>query len=98
MEDVTYTLFYVYMLEGNSMSTGHYYCDILEFNTGIWWRCDDDNITQLRVISECFYSVAPYPTSGKYNKTNVMKSCDKIFLCYELFQPKISCSLSFSGM
>ena len=35
MENVTYTLVFVNDHDGNSMSPGHYLCDILDFNTGI---------------------------------------------------------------
>ena len=24
------------------MDSGHYVCDVLDYNTGTWWRCDDD--------------------------------------------------------
>ena len=40
-ENVQYTLISVIMHEGNSISSGHYYCDTLYFNTVIWWRCDE---------------------------------------------------------
>ena len=28
------------------MYKGHYVCDILYYNTGTWWNCDVDTITQ----------------------------------------------------
>ena len=40
-ENVQYTLISVIIHEGNSISSGHYYCDTLYFNTVIWWRCDE---------------------------------------------------------
>ena len=72
------------------MRTVNYLGEILEFYTGIWWWCDDDNITQFRGIPENIYSVAPYPTKGKKAKKNVMKGSDKIVsilyikICYRI--------------
>ena len=68
MEDVTYSLVYINYHDGTSIRTGHYLCDIFDFNTGILWCCDDDNITQLKGIPDNVYSVAPYPTSGNTKK------------------------------
>ena len=31
---------------GNDLDKGHYVCDILDYNTGIWWNYDDETITQ----------------------------------------------------
>ena len=45
MEDVTYSIAFVTCHGATSNNTGHYFCEILDFNTGIWWRCDDDTIT-----------------------------------------------------
>ena len=28
------------------MDKGHYFCDVLDYNTGTWWNCDDATITQ----------------------------------------------------
>ena len=28
------------------MNKGHYVCDVLDYNTGTWWNCDDKKITQ----------------------------------------------------
>ena len=28
------------------MDQGHYVCDVLDYNTGTWWNCDDKKITQ----------------------------------------------------
>ena len=39
-----YSLFSIIYHDENSMSTGHYYSDILDFTTGFWLRCDDENI------------------------------------------------------
>ena len=28
------------------MDKGHCVCDVLDYNTGTWWNCDDKKITQ----------------------------------------------------
>ena len=30
----------------NDMDKGHYVCYVLDCNTGTWWNCDNDTITQ----------------------------------------------------
>ena len=55
-EDIIYTLISSNMHEGNTMSSGHDYCEIIYFNTWIWWSCDDDNITQLITLPYNVYS------------------------------------------
>ena len=28
------------------MDQGHYICDVLDYSTGTWWKCDDEIITK----------------------------------------------------
>ena len=30
----------------NYMDKVHYVCDVLDYNTGTWWNCDDDTTSQ----------------------------------------------------
>ena len=49
MADVTHSLVSVHCYyDGTSNKNSHYLCDILDFNNGISWRCDDDTITKFR--------------------------------------------------
>ena len=41
--------------DGDSLNCVHYFSDIFDANTGIWWRCDDDNITKISDISKGVY-------------------------------------------
>ena len=77
MVDVTYSIVYDNYHDGTSKNTGHYYCDILDLNTGICWRCEDDTIKQFRGMLETFYSMASYPISGDIF-FKVMKGSDTI--------------------
>ena len=31
---------------GNDLDEGHYICDVLDYSTGTWWKCDDEIITK----------------------------------------------------
>ena len=44
--EVLYIIFSIYPHIGNDMDKGHYVCEILNYNTGTWWNCDDDTITR----------------------------------------------------
>ena len=28
------------------MDQGHYICDVLDYSTGTWWKCDDEIVTK----------------------------------------------------
>ena len=47
------------------MRAGNYYSDTLDFNTGVWQRCDDDNMTQIKRISDACYRNVPMKYTGK---------------------------------
>ena len=40
------------MHDGNKMICRHYYCDVLDFSTGIWWRFDDETVTEFTGLQE----------------------------------------------
>ena len=44
--DVVYILVSIKLHIGNDMDCVHYVCDILYYNTGTWWNCDDSTITK----------------------------------------------------
>ena len=44
--EVLYILFYIKLHIGNDMDKGHYVCDVLYYNKGTCWNCDDETITQ----------------------------------------------------
>ena len=76
-EDVQYTLVSVISHDSNSMSSGNYYCGVLYFNTGIYWHCDEYNITLLELLPDNMYSDPEYQKI-KPNKKVVMISSEKI--------------------
>ena len=46
-ENISYTLVSLVNHDGDSLDCGHYVSDVFNSSTGIWWHCDDDNITEL---------------------------------------------------
>ena len=44
--EVIYILVSIKLHIGDDMYKDHYVCDVLDYNTGTWWNCDDDTITQ----------------------------------------------------
>ena len=42
---VIYILVSIKLDIGNDMDQGHYVCDVLDYNTGTWWNCDDEKVT-----------------------------------------------------
>ena len=44
--EVLYIIVSIKLHTGNDMDNSHYVCDVLEYNTGTWWNCDDEIITQ----------------------------------------------------
>ena len=56
--------------EGDKMSSGHYYWDVLDFSTGIWWRYNDDIITQLTGLSDNVYIDSSYQKISKEGESS----------------------------
>ena len=44
--EVLYIIVFIRIHIGNNMDQGHYVCGVLDYNTGTWWNCDDEKITQ----------------------------------------------------
>ena len=53
-EKISYTLFSLINHDGDSLDCGSYVSDVFDANTGIWWHCGDDNITQISDLSKGF--------------------------------------------
>ena len=44
--EVLYIIVSINLHIGNDMDKCHYVCDVLYYNSGTWWNCDDATITQ----------------------------------------------------
>ena len=45
-EKISYTLVQLIIHYGYSLECGHYVSGVFDSNTGIWWHCNDDEITE----------------------------------------------------
>ena len=70
------------MHDGGSLDYGHYVSDVLDTNTGIWWHCDDYEITEVRDFTEGVYNIE----SNKKNYREEKFLLKKIDVC--LYQNK----------
>ena len=43
------------MHDGDSLNCEHYFSDVFDTNTNIWWPCDDVNITEINDLLEEVY-------------------------------------------
>ena len=55
--------------DDDSLYCGHHVSDVFDANTGIWWHCDDDNITQISDLPKGVYI-------RESNKTKKKKKSD----------------------
>ena len=79
----SYTLVSRINHDGDSLDFGHYVSNIFDANTGIWWHCDDDNITQISDLPK-----GVYIRESEQKKKNRVRINRCIILC--LYQNKPS--------
>ena len=78
--EVIYVLFYIKYHNGNDMDQGHYICDILDYITGTWWKCDDEIITKYPGYPMNVYN--ELSSNKKHKKVKYM-----IWMDQKLFSP-----------
>ena len=44
--EVIYVIVSIKYHIGNDLDQGQYICDVLDYNTGTWWKCDDEIVTK----------------------------------------------------
>ena len=67
-EKISYTLVSPINHDGDSLYCGHYVSDVFDSSTGIWWHCDDDNITEISDLTKRVYYREKHKTTKKKNK------------------------------
>ena len=55
-DNISYALVSLINHDGNSLDCGHYVSDVFDANRGIWWHCDDENITQISDLPKRVYT------------------------------------------
>ena len=82
-EKISYTLVLMINHDGDSLDCGHYVSDIFDSSTGIWWHCDDDNITQISDLPKWVY----YQETHKITKKGINARINRCIVCC-LYQNK----------
>ena len=80
-EKISYTLVPLINNGGESLDCGHYVSDVFDSSTGIWWHCDDDNITQISDLPKGVYYSETQKNMKKIKKT-MEGSTDLLFVVY----------------
>ena len=60
------------------MNKGHYVCDVLDYNTGTRWNCDDETITQYPGCTMNVYNDLSVDKKTKKRKKTIMDGSDRI--------------------
>ena len=56
-DKISYTLVSLIIIDGDSLDCGHYVSGVFDIDTGLWWHCDNDNITQITNLPKGVYIV-----------------------------------------
>ena len=51
-DNISYTLVSLIKHDGKSLDCGHYFGDVFDSRTGIWWHYNDDNITKISDLTK----------------------------------------------
>ena len=63
---ISYTLVSLINHDGDSLDCGHYVSYFFYSSTGIWWHCDDENITEISDLPKgVYYRETHKPTNKK---------------------------------
>ena len=54
-EKISYNLVSLIKHDGESLDCGHYVSDVFDSSIGIWWHCDDNNITEISDLPKGIY-------------------------------------------
>ena len=76
--EVIYILVSIKLHIGNDMDKVHYVCDVLDYNTGTWWNCDDKRITQYPGYPMNVYNDLSIDKKHKRGKKIGMDGSDRI--------------------
>ena len=77
---ISYTLVSLINHDGNSLDYGNYAFNVFDASTGIWWHCDDENITEIGALPKGFYITENHKKS---KKSDVWINTFTIFVLYQ---------------
>ena len=67
-DKISYILVSLIMRDGDSLDCGHYFSNCFDVNTGIWWHCDDANITEISGFPKRVYTRDSHKQTNKNTK------------------------------
>ena len=79
-EKISHTLVSHINHDGNSLDCGHYVSDVFDSSTGIWWNCDDDNITENSDLPKGVYYRDNHEPTKKKKKNKLMQGSIKVLI------------------
>ena len=74
------------MHDVKAMTCGHYVSGVSDANTGIWWYCDDDEITEMSVFPE---GVHTREIHHKFTKRTLISGSVKMLLMVYIITSKL---------
>ena len=77
--EVVYIMVSIKIHIGKGMDSGHYVCDVLDYNTGTWYNFDDGIIIHYSVYSENVYDNLSNENEPK--RGEILMWMDQIGLC-----------------
>ena len=63
---------------GKDVDSGHYVCDVLDYNTGTWWNCDDETIINYSGYPYNVYNDLSNETEQKKGRNFIMNGSYRI--------------------
>ena len=78
---MSYTLVLLINYDGDSLDCGNYVSDVFDSSTGIWWHCDDDNITEISDFPKGVYYRETHERT-KNKKELMQRSTYILFVVY----------------
>ena len=77
-DEVVYIIVSINISVGQDMDSGHYYCNVLYYNTGTWCICDDEKRTNYRGYRKNFYDESLHENKQKQRKSHILIGLDRI--------------------
>ena len=77
-DKISCTLVSLIMHDDNSLDCGHFISDVFDFNSWIWWHCDNDNISQICCFPNGVYTRDSH--KQKDTKKKVILGSEKLLL------------------
>ena len=86
-ENITYTIVSLILYDITLLDIGHWFSDVFDDNTGTWWHCDDDKITQISGFTQIVYTRESHKQNIHKEESYVRQKKSPINGLYQDMQP-----------